>query len=390
METFDNITAMTANGWYCDNCLTAIAELDGSAKSFDDIFFFFVFENGVSQHLYTPVLDLTNGIAFSFYTQSDAYVVDFPDAMNILYSTSGSSTDRNDFTNTLLQLNPNYTNDGFPFPWTKITLTIPPTNASGRILSYYTIPNAINYGTVVGIDDVTIVQGDASCLPDVLICKTVLVQGFSIFSSAQSDGWILNTLAESGANGINLPAQDYYGPGIFQDRNGVNQYVFSPVLNLTNGIQFYFYTMTNADTTNEQLRVLYLNDNSTNPADYYSFLVTINPDADGSYPLEYTKYSATIPSQDSIGRVMFWYSYSGTACDTCGVAIESITFRELENCVIPTASYSITSTTGDPTTTGDMASTTGEATTTGSSTTGSIPDTVPDYMFGMFCLSNVC
>jgi len=119
----------------------------------------------ISNWLFVPTRTLNNGDVFTFYTRTTTGNP-FPDRMQVRLSTNGSSTnigttanDVGDFTNLLLDINPNLTNE-YPETWTQYTITISglagPT--SGRIAFRYFVVDggpSGNNSNFIGIDTFT-------------------------------------------------------------------------------------------------------------------------------------------------------------------------------------------------------------------------------------------
>ena len=77
-EKFENVSTLASNGWVGDYINQGYA-VYWNVKSYDGGFFYFNYANAVNQSLFTPVLDLTNGLFFSFYTETDSANVHYPD-----------------------------------------------------------------------------------------------------------------------------------------------------------------------------------------------------------------------------------------------------------------------------------------------------------------------
>ena len=131
------------------------------------------FNNGsglatISTWLMTPVLTLTNGDTFSFFTRTTTPgATVFPDRLQLRMSTAGASTNTGgtatstgDFSTLLLEINPNLTPTGYPSTFTQFTATISGLSGptSGRIAFRYFVtgsgPSGLN-GDFIGIDSVT-------------------------------------------------------------------------------------------------------------------------------------------------------------------------------------------------------------------------------------------
>jgi hypothetical protein len=111
----------------------------------------------ISDYLITPVLNLQNGFVLTFETLSDGFA---PDALNVLMSTSGSSTNVANFTTTLLQINPSLTANGYPTGWTDYTIVLSGISGvkSGRVAFQYAVTGGGALGAnsdYIGIDNVT-------------------------------------------------------------------------------------------------------------------------------------------------------------------------------------------------------------------------------------------
>jgi subtilisin-like proprotein convertase family protein len=121
--------------------------------------------NTISNWLFTPNTTLKNGDRFSFYTRTASGA--FPDRLQVRMSTNGASvnagtsnTSVGDFSTMLLDINPTYTNTGYPTAWTQYTVTLsglPIAGVSGRIAFRYFVENGGPGGAnsdYIGIDDV--------------------------------------------------------------------------------------------------------------------------------------------------------------------------------------------------------------------------------------------
>jgi hypothetical protein len=119
----------------------------------------------ISNWLLTPVLTLKNGTQFTFWTRKITESGTFyPDRLQVRMSTSGASTDVGSaatdlgvFTRLLLDINPTYSDFGYPMSWTKYTLTLGGVTGttSGRIAFRYFVEDGGFFGArsdYVGID----------------------------------------------------------------------------------------------------------------------------------------------------------------------------------------------------------------------------------------------
>jgi uncharacterized repeat protein (TIGR01451 family) len=119
----------------------------------------------ISNWLLTPVLTLKNGTQLTFWTRKITETGPFyPDRLQLRMSTSGASndvgsaaTDVGVFTRLLLDINPTYSDFGYPMSWTKYTLTLGGVTGttSGRIAFRYFVEDGGFFGArsdYVGID----------------------------------------------------------------------------------------------------------------------------------------------------------------------------------------------------------------------------------------------
>jgi hypothetical protein len=177
-EGFANVAGLTAAGWNQQNLSTPIGtnpnwgqgntlvfpEYSAPANSYVSTNYNAVAGAGtISNWLITPTLNLSNGDVISFYTRTAANV--YPDNLQVRMSTNGASTNVGatntsvgDFSNLLLEINPNLTAAGYPMIWTQYTITVSGLAApsSGRIAFRYYVPNGGPSGVnsdLIGIDD---------------------------------------------------------------------------------------------------------------------------------------------------------------------------------------------------------------------------------------------
>jgi hypothetical protein len=117
----------------------------------------------ISNWLMTPVLNLSNGSTFSFYTRTISGSA-YPDRLEVRLSTNGSSTNvgsteesTGDFSQILLTINPDLDAGGYPDTgWTKYNVTVTGIGTiTGRIAFRYYVTNGGSSGTnsnYIGID----------------------------------------------------------------------------------------------------------------------------------------------------------------------------------------------------------------------------------------------
>src|SRR3954468_1127006 len=177
-EGFDDITALTdwaiinhseplgATDWFQGND-TVFPSHSGDPTSYIAANFNNTGDNGtISDWLLTPVTSIQNGGSVTFWTRTVTPGANiYPDRLQVRASTAGSSTnvgtsstDVGDFTQLLLDINPTYSQDGYPFDWTQFTATITgvPEATTGRFAFRYFVEDAGLMGTnsnYIGIDD---------------------------------------------------------------------------------------------------------------------------------------------------------------------------------------------------------------------------------------------
>ena len=197
-EGFDDITTLAGNGWFSQNNSNPV----GSTGWFQGNPGVFVAHSGatssylaanfnnagngpgldtISNWMLTPVLDLSGGGTITFFTRTiDA--PGFPDRLQVRYSNAGASTDVGvgefgvgDFTNLVLDINPNYNLVDYPNDWTQFIVNIP-SGADGRVAFRYFVEDAGPLGNnsdFIGIDTFT---WQASPIPEP---STILLLGLA-------------------------------------------------------------------------------------------------------------------------------------------------------------------------------------------------------------------
>jgi hypothetical protein len=124
----------------------------------------------ISNWLLTPTVTLQNGQVLRFYTRT-RNPPDLPDRMQVRMSLAGDSADVGFtatsvgvFTTLLLDINPNYTLNGYPSSWTEFSITLSgiPSPTDGRIAFRYFVEQGGPLGVrsdIVGVDTVTLTVG---------------------------------------------------------------------------------------------------------------------------------------------------------------------------------------------------------------------------------------
>ena len=119
----------------------------------------------ISNWLLTPELDISDASTLSFWTRTVTGNT-FPDRLEVRMSTDGASTDVGtgatdvgDFTELLVEINPNLDVGGYPQDWTEFMVNPPPVPAgtTGRFGFRYFVTNAGPTGVnsnYIGIDTV--------------------------------------------------------------------------------------------------------------------------------------------------------------------------------------------------------------------------------------------
>lgn len=116
---------------------------------------------GVSDWLLTPVVAIGNGYTFSFYVRADVDTAAYPDSLQVLYSTSGASTNVGTtgvFT-LLTTINAGLLPGGFPTDWTLVTTTVSGLTgglSTGRFALRYVLADDATQGSYIGVDSITV------------------------------------------------------------------------------------------------------------------------------------------------------------------------------------------------------------------------------------------
>lgn len=223
-ENFDNITTLTASGWYQQNNSTPIGTnpnwiqgvnvagggpfdaFNGAANSYICANFNSVAgANTISNWLVTPNRTYKNGDVFTFYTRRpNPMPTEYPDRLEVRLSTNGASTNVGtgatgvgDFTTLLLSVNPTLVTGVYPVVWTQFTVTISglPAPTSGRIAFRYFVTNGGPSGLnsdYIGIDNVVYTP---------YVCPTFTMTPAGNLAGAVAGTAYSTTLTQSGALG---------------------------------------------------------------------------------------------------------------------------------------------------------------------------------------------
>ena len=182
-EGFDNIATLAGSGWVIQNNSVAggtTTWMQGDASVFPaqtgapTSYIFANYQNTsgtntISNWLVTPVVALSNGASFTFYTRTVTAPA-YPDRLQVRMNKNNSGanvgtlpTDVGDFTDLLLDINPTYTltttpPGGYPNVFTQITVTISGVagTVNGRLALRYFVegggPTGLN-SDYIGIDE---------------------------------------------------------------------------------------------------------------------------------------------------------------------------------------------------------------------------------------------
>ena len=181
-EGFDDITTLAGDGWIFQNNSDSpnadwfqgnpdvFPSQAGDPPAYIAVNFNSTFDTVISHWMMTPETDLNNGDIFSFWTRT-VTGNGFPDRLELRMSTNGASsdvgtatTDVGDFTNLLVEVNPNLLQGpaNYPEEWTQFTVTLSGLNGpeSGRFGFRYWVTDAGPLGSnsnYIGVDTVELV-----------------------------------------------------------------------------------------------------------------------------------------------------------------------------------------------------------------------------------------
>jgi|GEM_PF-3346344 len=191
-EGFDNVNELTDLGWFIQNNSDPVGFTDWF-QGIDDVFFAHEgpsnsyvmanFENvdefgTISNWLLTPELLLDSDTEITFWTRTMGESE--PDRLQVRLSLEGGSVnvgtgaeDVGDFTELLLDINPELIADGYPEEWAPFTLDLEgvPGPATGRIGFRYYVTNAGQQGensAFIGIDTFSVVQPEGVAEPPLI------------------------------------------------------------------------------------------------------------------------------------------------------------------------------------------------------------------------------
>lgn len=180
IENFDDVTTLPGNGWVIDNrsdmvpgaaepwvqgAETVFPAHMGAPNAFTSANFNVTAGSTICAYLIMPDLGPLQTVSFWTRTATDST---FPDRMVVLHSPSGGINTGDcvngfgDFTNTLVEVNPNLDAGGYPdADWTQFTANV---NGTGRVAFVYWVTDAGPVGSnsnFIGLDTVEWVAGAA-------------------------------------------------------------------------------------------------------------------------------------------------------------------------------------------------------------------------------------
>ena len=170
-EGFENVAGLGSSGWHQTNLSSPaglpwlqgfvgpFAAQGGSPESYAAVNFeSAVFGSGgvVDNWLMTPTLSFQASNTVSFWTRTVFNPSIFPDRLELRLSLEGSSVATSDFSATLLSVNPDLTQTGYPNVWSQYTASFAALpGASGRLAFRYTVPSNFE-ADFIGLDTVSV------------------------------------------------------------------------------------------------------------------------------------------------------------------------------------------------------------------------------------------
>jgi subtilisin-like proprotein convertase family protein len=208
----NNSVPVGSTGWFQGNAAVFNA-FDGPTTSYIGANFNNTTANGlIDNWLFTPTVSIKNGDVISFYTRSAPSFANRAERLQLRMSLNGASTNVNDFTVTLVQVNPNLVGgpNTYPETFTQFTATISGVTGTvpGRFAFRYFVTGGGNPGTnsnFIGIDRVqygTPATG-INCANTVNNIKVDITGGVSPYTLVYSDG-VNNTTFPSYTSGASI------------------------------------------------------------------------------------------------------------------------------------------------------------------------------------------
>ncbi len=170
-EGFDSVAGLAASGWVQTNLSSPVglpwgqgfvgpfAAQAGVAESYAVANFeSAAFGSGgvVDNWLITPALSFGAQNTVTFWTRTIFNPSIFPDRLELRLSLAGAASGTANFTTTLVSVNPDLTQTGYPNTWTAYSASFAAAPGTvGRLAFRYTVPNNFN-ADFIGLDTVTV------------------------------------------------------------------------------------------------------------------------------------------------------------------------------------------------------------------------------------------
>lgn len=195
-EAFDDITTLAGDGWIQDNQSNPVGTTDwfqgndtvfaaqaGAPTAYIGANFNNTAGSDICNYLILPDLGYLQSVTFWARTTLGNT---FPDRLVVRHSPSGGTTTGDcfngfgDFTDSLLEINPNLVTGGFPDDWAE---QIVPVNGAGRVALIYWVANGGPAGSnsnYIGIDSMSWVAGTPPpppVVPSMTVYGLILMAG---------------------------------------------------------------------------------------------------------------------------------------------------------------------------------------------------------------------
>lgn len=170
-EGFENVAGLGAAGWVQANLSSPVglpwgqgfigpfAAQAGGAESYAVANFeSAAFGSGgvIDNWLMTPTLDFGSSNTVTFWTRTIFNPSIFPDRLELRLSVAGTSSASADFATTVLSVNPDLTQTGYPNTWTQYTATFSAApGTTGRLAFRYSVPSNFE-ADLIGLDTVSV------------------------------------------------------------------------------------------------------------------------------------------------------------------------------------------------------------------------------------------
>ena len=170
-EGFENVAGLAGSGWVQSNLSSPVglpwgqgfvgpfAAQAGTADSYAVANFeSAAFGSGgvVDNWLITPKLAFGASNTVTFWTRTIFNPSIFPDRLELRLSLAGDTSDTSAFATTLVAVNPDLTQTGYPNAWTKYSATFAAdAGGAGRLAFRYTVPSNFD-ADFIGLDSVSV------------------------------------------------------------------------------------------------------------------------------------------------------------------------------------------------------------------------------------------